>query len=39
MPKLTLAGHPLHPMPGDERVEHALHDVERYAPSSGPMLH
>jgi len=26
-------------MPGDERVEHALHDVERYAPSSGPMLH
>ena len=26
-------------LPGDERVENALHDVERYAPSSGPMLH
>ena len=26
-------------LPGDERVEHALHAVERYAPSSGPMLH
>ena len=25
-------------LPGDERVEHALHRVERYAPSSGPML-
>jgi len=26
-------------LPGDARVEHALHDVERYVPSSGPMLH
>jgi len=26
-------------LPGDERIDHALHDAERYAPSSGPMLH
>jgi hypothetical protein len=26
-------------VPGDERIEHALRDAERYAPSSGPMLH
>jgi hypothetical protein len=26
-------------LPGDERVEHALHDAQRYAPSSGPVLH
>ena len=26
-------------LPGDERIEHALHDAERHAPSSGPMLH
>jgi hypothetical protein len=26
-------------LPGDERAAQALHDVQRYAPSSGPMLH
>ena len=26
-------------LPGDERVEHAMEKVERYAPSSGPTLH
>jgi hypothetical protein len=26
-------------MPGAERIGHALHDAERYAPSSGLMLH
>jgi hypothetical protein len=26
-------------LPGDERVVQALHDAERYAPSSGPMPH
>jgi uncharacterized membrane protein len=26
-------------LPGDERVEQAMHKVERYAPSAGPTMH
>jgi uncharacterized membrane protein len=26
-------------LPGDERVEHAMHSVERFVPSSGPATH
>jgi len=26
-------------LPGDERIDHALHDAERHAPSSGSKLH
>jgi uncharacterized membrane protein len=29
----------VHVVPGDERLAHALHDAERYAPSAGPRLH
>ncbi|MFJ1467805.1 hypothetical protein QPK29_008800 [Massilia sp. YIM B02787] len=30
---------PARMLPGDDSVVQALHDAERYAPSSGPMLH
>jgi hypothetical protein len=26
-------------LPADERIEHAMHDVEKYIPSAGPVMH
>jgi hypothetical protein len=26
-------------LPADERIEHAMHRVERYVPSAGPSTH